>query len=114
MIVSVLASLLLTAAQPAPADDAAVDADAVTTTETEALEQAADALDDAAEAASETADAAADAADAAEEAADAAEAAAEAAEAEAEEVPQICRRRNVQDTFGKMKSIKVCRPKDED
>ena len=101
MIVSVLASLLLSAAQPAPADGA----------EETAVEVGAD-IDASAETAAEMEDAAE--AETAEAAAETADATAEAAEAEAPDAPKVCRRKNIQNAFGKMKTIRVCRPKIED
>ena len=119
MILVVLASLFV--AQPAatPPDNGAPAAQAPKNGETgngtveDEIEAAAEAVEEAAEQVEEATEAAAEAVDEQAEAVEeAAEEAAEQAEEAAEEAAgEVCRRRQVTDDFGRMRSRKVCTPR---
>lgn len=108
-----LASFFLIAAaaalQPAPAER--VEPATPTAAVERAAEEAAEAVE---EAAQETADVAAEAAgEAAEEAGEAAEEAAEAAAESQPDEPEVCRRTQYVDDFGRNRSRRICRPRSE-
>ena len=109
MVVAELTSFLLIAAaaalQPAPAEP--VEPATPTAAVEQAAEEAAEAVEEAAEEAAEAAG------EAAEEAGEAAQEAADAAAESQPDEPEVCRRTQYVDDFGRNRSRKICRPRSE-
>ena len=100
MMLHAIASLVLAAGQPAPDPAPPYGYDQPADEATETAEEAADEALEAAE-------------DAAEAAAEAVEEATEAVEEAAEDEAMVCRRQSYYDDFGRQRSRKSCRPRDD-